>query len=209
MRTLTRAEMRAAEEAAVAGGTSYEQLMENAGRAAAAEMMARMENQSGPRTALLLCGKGNNAGDAFVAGRLLAENGWQVAWLPLCGEDFSPLAAKNLARLPATVRRVSEDGADFAAADFGASLLVDAVFGIGFRGDLPANVREAFRRANAAPGCRVALDLPSGLDCDSGEAAPDSFKAHVTLTFGAAKPGMLAPGGRALCGEMRVQDIGL
>lgn len=204
MRVLTRAEMRAAEEAAVAAGASFEQLMESAGQGAAREMQAEMEGWPGPKTVLLLCGKGNNAGDAFVAGRLLSEAGWQVAWLPLCGEEFSPLAKLNLDRLPPGVQRVEAD-----TSDFGAALLVDAVFGIGFRGDLPGNVGAAFRRANAAKGRRVALDLPSGLDCDTGVAAPDSFKADLTLAFGAAKPGMLTAGGRTLCGELRVVEIGL
>lgn len=201
MRVLTRAQMRAAEDAAVQAGTSYEQLMENAGMAAAREIAERMPTPAG---ALLLCGRGNNAGDAFVLGRLLAAQGWQVEWLPLCGEDFSPLAAKNLARLPGGARRVDE-----AEADYGAALVVDAVFGIGFRGELPGNVRAVFTKANAAPGLRVALDLPSGLDCDTGEASPDSFRAGLTLTFGAAKPGMLTAGGRALCGETLILDIGL
>lgn len=201
MRVLARAEMRAAEDAAVQAGTSYEQLMENAGEAAAREIIKRMPT---PTKTLLLCGKGNNAGDAFVVGRLLAQAGWQVEWLPLCGEDYSPLAAKNLARLPDSVHRVDE-----AAANYGAALVVDAVFGIGFRGALPGNVAEAFEKANVAEGLRVALDLPSGLDCDTGEASPGTFTAGLTLTFGAAKPGMLAGEGKALCGETVVLDIGL
>lgn len=203
MRVLTRGEMRAAEDAAVAAGTSYEQLMENAGAGAAAELAKRLAG-SKEKKALLLCGKGNNAGDAFVTGRLLAAEGWQVEWLPLCGEGYSPLARANIARLPAGVRRVTPTEADFAAL-----LLVDAVFGIGFYGALPHHVREAFRRANAAPGLRAALDLPSGLDADSGAASPDTFAAGLTLTFGAHKPGMLTGQGPNLCGEVVVIEIGL
>ncbi len=206
-RVLGRDAMREAEDAAVTAGTSYAQLMENAGAGAADEverLAAGLRDGREAPTLLMLCGKGNNAGDAFVLARHLAATGWRVSWLALAGEAFSPLAEQNLNRLPAGVRRVAPG-----EADFGADLLVDAVFGIGFKGELPENVREAFRLANETAGLRVALDLPSGLDCDSGDVSPDTFRADATLTFGAAKPGMRTAAGRLVCGEVTVVDIGL
>lgn len=203
MRILTAEEMRRAEQAAVDAGTSFEQLMENAGAAAAKEILA-LEKGLPQRSIFLLCGKGNNAGDAFVVGRLLAAAGWQVDYLPLFPGGYSSLAALNLSRLPTGVRQQSAESADYSAA-----VLVDGVFGTGFRGQLPEAARRVFRRANAANGMRVALDLPSGLNCDTGEASEDTFRADLTLTFGAYKPGLLVEPGKGLCGQQRCLEIGL
>ncbi len=201
-RVLTRAQMKAAEAAADAAGTSYARLMENAGAATARELAALAPP---PAAILLLCGRGNNAGDAFVAARLLAGHGYALCWLdvPQKGE-YSPLAAQNLALLPKGVPQVHAQNAPWQA-----NLLVDAVFGTGFHGELDAPVREILERANAAPGLRVALDIPSGLDCDTGKAARGCFKAHSTLSFGAYKPALLMPAASGYTGLVKCLDIGL
>ena len=204
MRILTAAQMRQAEAEAVAKGTSYEQLMENAGAAAAAAIESIAQGAKMAKSLLLLCGKGNNAGDAFVVARLLAAKGWAVQVVLLLGDGFSPLARLNYDRMPTQVKRMTLEQADFAAA-----VLVDGVFGTGFRGALPAVVAAAMRKANEAETVRVALDLPTGLDCDTGEADADTFQAEHTITFGALKPGLVVPGGAPFCGQVQVADIGL
>lgn len=204
MHILTAAEMKAAEAAAVAAGTSYAQLMENAGTAAAEAITHIAAQKQLPLTALLLCGKGNNAGDAFVIGRILAKRGWQVQWVPLCGNNFSPLAQKNLQALPSNVQKVSLENVNL-----GAALLIDGIFGTGFSGNLPPNVRTACRLVNKAGGTRIALDIPTGLHCDTGQADIDTFLAHFTLTFGALKPALLIPDAKTYYGEVHVLDIGL
>ncbi len=201
MRILRASEMRQAEAAAVAAGSSYAELMERAGAGAAAQILTLPARN---HSVLLLCGKGNNAGDAFVAGRLLAERHWRVQYLLLCGRALSPLAAEMLGRLAPLAEQVEAGGAGF-----GADVLVDGVFGTGFRGVLPPEVAAAFRRANAAAGLRVALDLPSGLASDTGAADSDTFAAHYTLTFGAYKPGLVMERNRPLTGDIRCIDIGL
>lgn len=205
MRILTAAQMKAAEDAAVAAGSSYEALMENAGAASAQEIEALAAQKKLPRRLMLLCGKGNNAGDAFVVARLLAQKSWQVQVVLLFGQArLSPLAALNFGRLPASV-----SSCGIAEADFTAPIVVDGVFGTGFSGALPEGVRSAFTQANRTKALRVALDLPSGLSCDSGAVAKGCFQAAYTLTFGACKPGLLAEKNKPYVGEMRCLDIGL
>ncbi len=202
---LNREQIRAAELAAAARGTSHAQLMENAGNAAAEAILSLYKKgRKQPRSALILAGKGNNAGDAFVAATALSKAGWDVDWAPLCGEEFSLLAERYRAALPPDVHKTS-----IYDADFDATVVIDAVFGTGFKGELPPDIRIVFRRANLSQALRVALDIPSGLDCDTGEASPDTFRADLTLTFGAYKPGLLADTGRALAGEVQKLDIGL
>lgn len=205
MRILTAAEMRQAEARAVKNGTSYEQLMENAGIQAAQQLVRA---HAGTPRVLLLCGKGNNGGDALVMARLLAPEGWNIAISFLCGEQLSELAALNRSRLPERVRILPPDAAlydEIAQAD----LIVDAVFGIGFHGRLPETVRSFFRKANTADAQRIALDIPSGLNCDTGEQSPDTFCAGQTFTFGAYKPALLLERCKPFCGKVTCMDIGL
>ena len=90
--------MKRAEAAAVKAGVSLGQLMENAGTGAAGMIMDLADKSNCEKTALLLCGKGNNAGDAFVVARLLTESGWLCQVLPLIGDEFSSLAQLNWQR---------------------------------------------------------------------------------------------------------------
>ncbi len=200
----TRAEMNDAEAKAHAAGRTYETLMENAG-CAAADML---EELAYPLCSLLLlCGSGNNAGDAFVLARKLAPKGISIFFLPLgelCEKQYSPLAALNLARLPESVQRVSIETAPWQA-----DVIVDAVYGTGFHGALPAPVCKAFRRAATSSALRVALDIPSGLDCDSGAFAKDCFCATHTLCFGAYKPSLLQEHNFNITGQVHCLDIGL
>lgn len=210
LRILTAAGMKAAEDAAAQAGTSYEQLMENAGTAAARAIVSAAQRQNLPRQALLLCGRGNNAGDAFVVGRLLAQEGWQVKALLLLAGELSALARLNLGRMPPEVAVLHANGdAARLAGSMCAGVIVDGVFGTGFHGGLPPAAAAAFRRARECDGLKVALDVPSGMDCDSGLCAPGTFTAQLTLTFGAYKPGLLMQGSAAVCGSILCLDIGL
>lgn len=224
VRMLTAAEMRDAEKAAVVGGTSYAQLMENAGQAASqaicdmlkpikyqpkglAESIAYLVTARPVKkqySMLMLCGKGNNAGDAFVVARILAEKGWKIKYLPLLGEEFSELAQMNIDKLPDTVAKVTLEELDYSE-----DIILDGVFGIGFSGALPEHVAEVFSKANRASGIHVALDLPSGLNGDTGKADENTFRADLTLTFGAYKPGLLKSSAKQYCGEVRCLPIGL
>ncbi len=200
----TREEMKRAEAAADAAGTSYEELMENAGCAAAKTLMKWATPNT---TMLLLCGSGNNAGDAFVLARILAEQDIKISFLPfgeLMEKPYSPLAVLNLARLPHNVQRVCMETAFWQA-----DIIVDAVYGTGFRGALPPLVQKAFGMANASPALRVALDIPSGLDCDTAQQSEGCFRAAHTLCFGAYKPALLQKNCADIVGTVHCLDIGL
>lgn len=203
MRVCTAAQMRELEACANENGTTYETLMENAGEKAAEELCALFQDK--PASILLLCGKGNNGGDALVIARRLAEKGWKVALSFLCGNELSPLAALNRSRLPEQVATLAEHDVGYNTYD----CIVDGVFGIGFRGELPKTVQQAFLKANEAPGTRVALDLPSGMNCDTGELSKNTFCAHHTYTFGAYKPALLMEECKDFCGAITCLDIGL
>lgn len=204
MRILNTAEMRLAEAAANERGVSYEQLMENAGQKAAQYIISHFS----PCRIVFLCGKGNNAGDGLVMARLLTAKGFDCTVSFLCGESLSPLATLNRERLPKQVKQtVSQQQAIDACKS--AELLVDGVFGIGFHGALSAEVTAVFETANRLNAHRIALDLPSGLNADTGEFCANAFEAHTTFTFGAYKPALTMEGCQNLCGKVVCFDIGL
>lgn len=203
----TAAQMRAREQAAVDAGATFLQLMERAGQAAAADMLQRFP-QAG--RVLVVCGKGNNGGDGLVVARVLQQHGRQCDVLPLPGGTWSDLAETNRQRLSEIPQLRFIGQPDLAEQlRHGYDLVVDAVFGTGFNGALPSPVRECCRLLNAAGGHKAALDLPSGLNADSGQADADSFCADVTYAFAAYKPGHFSEAGRRLCGEVVCLDIGI
>ncbi len=198
----TAAQMRAAENAAVARGISLLQLMENAGQGAAQEILHRFPNM---KRVLMVCGKGNNGGDALVMARGLAAHGVASDVVFLLGDTLSELAQINRAQLPTDTRILSADTVCLNDYD----VLVDAVFGTGFAGDLPASVASFFRQLNAAAAHKVALDIPSGMNCDSGAVSPDTFRADITYAFGAYKPAHLMTAALPYCGEVCCISIGV
>lgn len=205
MRICTAAQMREAEAAAAAAGTSYETLMENAGQKAAGGI--RHLAASEPSKILILCGKGNNGGDGLVIARALSKAGWAVQAAFLCGDELSPLSQLNRERLPEVVELLTPD--QLPAAIGNAAYIVDGVFGIGFHGELPEAVQAVFRLANLSKAIRIALDLPSGMNCDTGETSANTFRADYTYTFGACKPALLMKETEPLRGQVQCLEIGL
>lgn len=212
-RIYTAAAMRLAEKQAVERGTSYEQLMENAGQAAAEDLLARLAaaKLTRPGNVFILCGKGNNGGDGLVIARALATAGLCVKILFVLGEDLSPLAELNLKRLAdlSSIKYLSIDEFSAELMNDRTAWIIDGVFGTGYSGDLPTSVASVMAVANQATAYRIALDVPSGLNCDSGAIANDSFKADLCYTFGAYKPAHMMPQGKAMCGELVCLDIGI
>ena len=172
--------------------------MENAGQAAAHDLLTRYP-QAG--TALIVCGKGNNGGDGLVIARILAEHGWQVDLHFALGEQLSELATHNRARLPHSVHTHAT------LPDHSYTLIIDAIFGTGFSGELPAAIARLCQTLNQQPADKIALDIPTGLASDSGIADPHTFRADLTYAFAALKPAHIhAP---RLCGEIVCLDIGI
>ncbi len=204
---VTKAQMKAIEDAANAGGLSYLQMMENAGQAA---FEAIVRHQPGLRRAAVFCGTGNNGGDGYVVARLLREWGAEVLLVLVGGKPKTPDAVTNfyraaMADIPMVVASLLSE--EDAAWLLGADLLVDAIYGTGFRGELSLEAEICCGIMCRSSGCKVALDLPSGLECDTGRIASGSAAVDLTITFHAAKPCHgLAP---EHCGEVLVADIGI
>jgi NAD(P)H-hydrate epimerase len=177
------------------------ELMEAAGRALA-EAVAGLAPDGPIR---VVCGKGNNGGDGFVAARLLREMGFAVDVLLLWpGEELRGDAAVNYER----------SGGDFVEGDIegrlvGSGAIVDAIFGTGFEGEPREPAAGAIRAINASAAPVVACDIPSGVDAATGEVAGEAVCADLTITFHAAKTGQRIAPGKWHAGELRVAAIGI
>jgi len=214
--------MRAIETAAIgSGAVTGLELMERAGCGVVAAMfrewpaLAKTDHR-----ALVLCGPGNNGGDGFVVARLLRDWGWAVDVHLFGAPDRLPPDARcNYDRWCAMgpvhdLETTLATGLSAARFD----VFVDAVFGTGLkRGlSLPLSLIGAVRtvdgRRDAAPPCKVAIDIPSGLESDSGRllgAAENIAVADLTVTFHSAKIGQFLHDGPKICGKLVVEDIGL
>ena len=199
---LNAAQTRAAEQAAVDAGSSFWQLMETAGTAAAQDLLKRPVNA---QSYWILCGKGNNGGDGLVMARLLALAGKHVTVSLMQGSVSSDLASQNLAALPNNV--VVQ--APAVALLLNHDCVIDAVFGIGFDGELSADLQAVFHALASRPCLRVALDIPSGIHADSGHIATHSFQADVCYAFHSLKPAHVLTDVQAHCGDIKVLDIGM
>ncbi|MCI0520230.1 MAG: NAD(P)H-hydrate dehydratase [Chloroflexi bacterium] len=213
---LSVAEMVAVEKEADAGGWRYAQMMEAAGKRLAEEVQIAYSHLR-PRNVLGLVGSGNNGGDALVALAWLAGWGWKTTAVllrprsaddPLVtrlrqagGELFAMETADEARR--ALAGRIAEN-----------TVILDGVLGTGFRLPLKPDLAELLGAVKAILAAHprvhvVAVDCPSGVDCDSGEAAEQVLSAEMTVTMAAVKQGLLKLPAFALAGELRVVGIGL
>jgi NAD(P)H-hydrate epimerase len=208
-RTLSRNQARELDRRAVAQyGMSAIMLMENAGRGVA-DLLVRL-GISGP--VIVCCGRGNNGGDGFVAARHLDLRGVHVRVLLFDDPaGFKGDAAINyhvLAKSGVAIRQISPADLDLELAN--ARWIVDGLLGTGAMGEPRAPYDQVIAAINARRdrASVLAIDLPSGLDCDTGAAARHTIRAHHTCTFVAEKPGFLAPSARHFTGQVHVVDIG-
>ena len=182
-------------------------LMENAGRAAA-DVAAAL----GPSKVAILAGSGNNGGDGCVVARHLANRGIGVeVFLFADRAKIGGDAAVNLAVIekmgvPVTDATASDDLVA-RLRDF--DLLVDGLLGTGVKGEVREPYLGAIKSANASGVPILALDVPSGLDGDTGEVLGEAIKAEITVTFGAPKLGLERGEGPARSGRVAVADIGM
>jgi NAD(P)H-hydrate epimerase len=185
-------------------------LMENAGRGCA-DTLCR-QGIFGP--VLVACGRGNNGGDGFVVARHLDLRGFAVRVALFCQPDsLRGDAAANF-----EILRRSDIHLDVLPSAEDARLdqcledsdwVVDALLGTGARGEPRPPFDHVIHRLNAQPARRMAVDVPSGLDCDTGQPARVTFRADHTCTFVAAKSGFSAEAARPYLGEVHVLDIGV
>jgi len=192
-------------------------LMENAGRSCAELALQKLAGVTGPRVCIF-CGAGNNGGDGYVIARHLLNAGVQTT-VVLCGDrekvqGDARINLEILERLGHSVVQIdaSEKGALDRIRTLGrdANLVVDALFGTGLRGELKHPYRAIIEAINDLRRPVLAVDIPSGLDCDTGEPLGAAIRAAYTVTFVAVKKGFLASGGaKDFVGELYVASIGV
>jgi NAD(P)H-hydrate epimerase len=184
-------------------------LMENAGRGAV-DVLERL-GINGPVD--ILCGKGNNAGDGFVIARHLDVRGYKCRVVLLSPPDeLRGDAATNFAILTKTRVAVVDFGAETLAAlvsDTEADWIVDALLGTGAQGEPRRPLSMAIDWMNGQQSKKVAVDVPSGLDCNTGHPATNTVRADHTCTFAAMKIGFLQPAAKPYTGTVHVCDIGV
>jgi len=208
---LTRAQVREVDRRAIEDyGLPGLVLMENAGRNAAG--LLRELGIRGP--VVICCGKGNNAGDGFVIARHLENCGIDVrVLLSMPPSSFAGDAATNFAVLRRAGTPLVEAPADIATGWRGelarADWIVDALLGTGTQGTVREPFASAIAAINAASRKVLAVDLPSGLDCDTGAVLGSCVRAHHTATFVARKPGFDVADASEFTGEVHVLDIGV
>jgi len=209
-------EMRAIESAADASGLTYAAMMENAGRSVAAAILERFPDVRGKRVAVLV-GGGNNGGDGLVAAGYLAEAGAQLGVYLAAArpEDDANLARVRARGLLVAVAEEDQRARVLRNLMTTADIVLDALLGTGFRLPLRGAVKQVLAAAGKALEGRneqpfvVALDCPSGMDCDTGEAAEETLRADLTVTLAAAKPGLFRFPGAERVGELFIADIGV
>ena len=195
---LTAEDARALDRAAISAGIPEIDLMERAGAAVALEIRRRW-----PVTdVVMVAGPGNNGGDGFVAARLLRDAGWPVR-LALLGDKTSLRGA-------AAIAASRWDGETVAAQPEvlnSAGLVVDALFGTGLTRPLEGGARAMVAAINARKATVIAVDLPSGIDADSGAVLGSAVQADLTVTFFRRKVGLALLPGRELAGEIVVAEL--
>jgi ADP-dependent NAD(P)H-hydrate dehydratase / NAD(P)H-hydrate epimerase len=198
---LTTSEMAEADRLSIACGIPGIALMESAGRAVAEAAGAMMK--PGAKVAVL-CGPGNNGGDGFVAARVLAGRGFDVS-LALLGSRETLKGDALLAAQGWDGPILAPESVDLAAQD----LIIDALFGAGLSRPVTGEAETLVRAINRSGRPVLAVDVPSGLDGNTGQAEGAVVAAQKTVTFFRMKPGHVLYPGRRLCGETVVADIGI
>lgn len=202
MRYYKKQQMQQMEQKAVERGISMEQLMEYAGGAAARFIQRKYEIRG--KRVTILCGKGNNGGDGYVAARLLRECGAYVSVVLAEGFPATDLARQAYGRMgtgvvsadwgrePRAVRQAVSD----------ADIIIDGLYGFGFHGAVSEYIGVLIQLANQSRAPIIALDIPSGVECDTGAVHGACIRADYTVTFTVPKPGHILYPGREFCGEV-------
>ncbi len=199
-------EVRAAEESVLARTADGELMLRAATGLArtCAQMLTAHRGGVYGSYVVVLAGTGNNGGDALVAGAALAKRGAQVVGVP-AGSRMHEAGLRALLRAGGQVIDQAEAG----RAITGADLVVDGILGIGGKGGLREPAATLAELATSSDAIVVAVDLPSGVDADTGAADDSAIWADVTVTFGLMKPGLLLSPGSMHVGLLELVDIGL
>ncbi|MDE6201118.1 MAG: NAD(P)H-hydrate dehydratase [Clostridiales bacterium] len=198
---LSAAQVRAAEELAKQNGVGETFLRFSASLAVADIIFEHVKNK--PENSIaVFCGSGGNGCDGLLAAARLRTVGLNVTAYTVF--DIAKYDAETVAYVKSGGLKV-EQASNY---DGSATLIVDAIFGIGLNKPITGEAAELINKLNAQKGAfKIALDMPSGLICDTGDIMGTCFKADETVTFSCYKPGMLFGSGRNMCGKIIVKDV--
>ncbi len=213
MRLLTSSEMQLVEQYTAKYGLSYQRMMENAGAACARNMRAIVEREGiKGKKIVVVCGKGNNGGDGFVIARKFAETGYNVCVLLASGYPNSTEATymyKLILDMSVPTIWYDADKSKALQTVRNADIIVDAVFGFSFYGNISDELKELFNEMSDAKGIKFSVDLPSGVYCDSGFYDSACIKSDYTIAISSLKPAHIIHPACECCGNIIIANIGL
>ncbi len=210
MKIITAQEMGRIERLAYEKGASEEQFMESAGTGVAEAIQHLVAKLHLKPYITLLCGSGNNAGDAYVAGRILQEGGFDVQAIALAPFDkSSPLCQLQSRRFASGGGKISYVK-ELPSLPFGnTELLIDGILGTGFHGEVKGLLKEVIEKVNASGLPVLSIDIPSGIDGTTGAIGGIAVRAFETLFLGLPKKGCFSQDVWDLVGNVRVHNFGL
>jgi len=207
MKIYSVSQMRAAENFAIEHGIDEFTLMKNAGTAAA-ELISENFEISGKKL-LVLCGKGNNGGDGFITAKALSDK-CSVSVILCDGTSVTTTASHAFSQLRGSsvqIFDIDSDGIFSAIED--SDLIIDAIFGIGFKGEPSVKFKTIFSAVNSSNAKKVAFDLPSGCSGNGFAVKENCIHADITIAFGSLKPAHVLLPAKEFCGRCEVVDIGI
>ncbi len=205
---VTSARMKEIEKEAFEKGLPYIDMMENAGKSAAEEIIENYNPKD--KIVVIATGKGNNGGDGYVVARYLKKIGAYVVVIMAEGKPVTPDAITNFQKCQSEDIEILQYQPIISDILFdGADLIVDAIYGAGFHGEFSPSVLPVAKIINQVDGKVISLDLPSGLNADTGEIAENAVKADSTIVFARLKKGQVTISGLKQCGKISLKDIGI
>jgi NAD(P)H-hydrate epimerase len=210
MKVLNCAQSKTLEKSAVEAGIGYLQLMENAGASAVRFLSEKFSLAQ--KHVVVLCGKGNNGGDGYVAARYLSELGALAVAILVEGPPATDISKIMYSRMSgASVKALNyDDNMDailpvLTTADY----IIDAIYGTGFHGAVSQKLSPVFNAVKQTSAMLVSLDMPSGANCDSGAVEGNCIRADYTITFSTLKYGHFIQPAQNFCGQVVVAPIGI
>lgn len=209
-KVLTPSQMAAADRAAAASGIPTVELMQRAGRGVGREVIKALGGVYGKRVTVL-CGKGNNAGDGFVAAGYLARRGIACnVVLIVDPQELRGDALDAYGKMLGSAVRIRRFDAGWLARELKRSdLVIDAMLGTGSRGGLRGEMAAAAAAANGSGLPILSIDIPSGVNGETGAVEGEAVRATCTVTLAAYKAGLLLQPGAGYSGDVVVEDIGI
>lgn len=211
MKILTCEQTRNLEKNQVDRGSTYFQLMNNAGVQVGKALISQL-GANKKSTVAILCGKGNNGGDGFISAQYLVSQGIKAYALLVDGEprtEDSIQALEQAVSNGVEVVRIWEYSQKVKDIVSVADYVIDAIYGIGFKGSLSENIKILADLVNSTHSKVLSVDIPSGVNCDTGMVGNTAFKADITVSFSTLKPCHVLYPSMDYCGKTTVAQVGI